>query len=120
MDDKTPALPGQAAHDDAASQAANPLAPGAPVRQAGASEFPPDRSHEADADAEESGGSSSATGEQQQAQPTADEPTVGETLNGGPSQQPRDGTRIGKPSSQGLAGAQGSGGGAERGPNQLV
>jgi hypothetical protein len=32
--------------------------------------------------------------------------------------EPRDGTRIGEHSSQGLAGAQGSGGGAERGINQ--
>ena len=39
------------------------------------------------------------------------------TLRSGDSTEPR-GPRAGKPTSQGLAGAQGSGGGAERGINQ--
>lgn len=116
MNDKTQALPDQAAHDEAA----NLPAAGAPVRQAGASEFPADRKHEANTDTEGRAGISATTGEQPQGEEAADGPTVGESLNGGPSQQPRDDTRIGKPSSQGLAGAQGSGGGAERGPNELV
>lgn len=46
------------------------------------------------------------------------EASPGEGLFDEESTEPRAGTRIGKPSSQGLAGAQGSGGGAERGINQ--
>ena len=107
MNDKTQPVADQGDNHNAD----NPPTATEPVRQAGASEFTPVRR---EADMETAGGDSS------DGEATSDEPTVGETLNGGPSQQPREDTRIGKPSSQGLAGAQGSGGGAERGPNELV
>jgi hypothetical protein len=107
MNDKTQPVADQGAHDEETSQPAATE----PVRQAGASEFTPVRA-EADMD---TGGEDSGEGDA-----TPGEPTGGEILNGSPTQQPREDTRIGEPSSQGLAGAQGSGGGAERGPNRLV
>ncbi len=56
-------------------------------------------------------GTPGARGTYGQAQPLDQGPPSGST-------EPRQGTRIGEHSSQGIEGAQGSGGGAERGVNQ--
>ena len=100
-DDTTP---GQAAHDASATVRQT----GAPAANAGATEAELGRNHEAGLNTDSRGGIGSAARRGGETEP-ASAPA---------STQPSDGTRIGEHSSQGLAGAQGSGGGAERGVNQ--
>src|SRR3954471_15794709 len=100
-DDTTP---GKAAHG-----AAPPVGQtGTPAASAGATEAELARQHTAGLTPASRGGIGAAARGGAGTEPAA-EPG---------STQPSDGTRIGEHSSQGLAGAQGSGGGAERGVNE--
>ena len=87
---------------------------GAPAARAGSSEAELGRARETGVNTDSRGGPGSATraGAQGGTDPSPDSGLVD-----GESTEPRANTRIGKHSSQGLTGAQGSGGAAERGPN---
>lgn len=86
---------------------------GAPASRAGASEAELGRARETGVNTDARGGPGSA---RRAGEPDAD-PSPEAGLTDSESTEPRERTRIGKPSSQGLAGAQGSGGGAERRPS---
>lgn len=84
---------------------------GAPASRAGSSEAELGRARETGLNTDSRGGPGSAR--RAGAQDT--DPAAVAGLTDAESTEPRAGTRIGKPSSQGLTGAQGSGGAAERG-----
>lgn len=89
---------------------------GAPARRAGASEAELGRAREAGLNTDARGGPGSAARTQPEAKAGERDPSPESGLTDGESTEPRSNTRIGKHSSQGLSGAQGSGGGAERPP----